>query len=94
MPLYDFVCEDGHTFEHRCSSDGVDELVIACKAVAGCTARASYRCTVGGLDHGIGCYRDALREGRITDAQLEKVNHPDQMPLRTMTSGRGSRPGR
>lgn len=80
MPLYDFVCEDGHAMEVTCGSDEVEKLVVACKS-DGCNARASYQMTFGGLDHGIGIFRDAAREDRFDE---------DNLSTRWMSSGRGS----
>ncbi len=79
MPRYDFRCEAGHMFEHDCSSDDV-EKPIPCQG-EGCILTADYTANCGGLDHGIGLFRDQAREGRFDESNLS---------TRYMSSGRGS----
>lgn len=67
MPLYDFKCADGHTFEHQClmadrktpvaCEDGSCEL----EAILLVGTHSNPRSI---LDHGLGRNRDAAREGR------------------------------
>jgi hypothetical protein len=79
MPVYDFECKQGHRFEHTCRISELDEPVKC--TTDGCSEIATNVCTFGGLDHGIGLFRDQAREGRFDESNLS---------TRYMSSGRGS----
>lgn len=79
MPTYDFECEKGHSFEHTCKMAEIDNPV-ACP-LPDCGAAAQNMCNFGGLDHGIGMYRDQANEGRFDE---------DNLSTRFMSSGRGA----
>jgi len=80
MPVYDFQCPKGHRFEHTCKMDEVDNPV-KCTA-EGCDEFAQNTCMFGGLDHGIGLFRDLEREGRL--------DLKNNFPTRYMSSGRSA----
>ncbi|TAL46429.1 MAG: zinc ribbon domain-containing protein [Salinibacterium sp.] len=79
MPTYDFRCEDGHTFEHVCKIAELD-LPVACTH-DGCAKPAAQVIGGGHLNHGIGCFGDADKEGRFDENNLSS---------RYMSSGRAA----
>lgn len=79
MPTYDFRCDDGHTFERTCKM-AEEDTEVPCEH-EGCTKLARNACTIGGLDHGIGMFRDQAREGRFDENNLS---------TKYMSSGRGA----
>lgn len=79
MPVYDFKCEDGHTFEHTCKMAEVDDPVTCTHD--NCAKPAAQVIGGGGINHGIGCFGDAAKEGRFDENNLS---------TRVMSSGRGT----